>query len=35
MFGLMDVKTGEALPSGVFERNSGAKISLFYTLFRK
>lgn len=35
MFGLMDVKTGEALPSAGFERNSGAKISLMYTLFRK
>jgi hypothetical protein len=35
MFGLMDVKTGEALPSSGFERNSGAKISLLYTLFRK
>lgn len=35
MYGLMDVKTGEALPSKGFERNSGGKISLFYSLFEK
>lgn len=34
-YGLTDVKTGVALPSNSFERNSGVRISLNYLIFNK